>query len=173
MTKVHSTDKEHLEKLRNNVNKFTFKFIDSLTAQSSVLEIGPQEVGGIKSRTLANVKTLDLTKDNNPDIIGDLCNYNLHIENDSFDKILCTEVLEHTVNPFNAVKELHRILKKGGELWVSTPLNFRIHGPSPDCWRFTREGLYVLFEEWDISTIEELPSDRFLFPIQYLTIAVK
>jgi SAM-dependent methyltransferase len=173
MHPVSKTDINHLSLLRENVIIFTEKFISSLIPTDIVLEIGPQTIGGISSKTNNTIHTLDINENNGPDIVGDICTYNKHIPDNFYDKILCTEVLEHTKNPFSAVDELYRILKPKGQLWVSTPLNFRIHGPSPDCWRFTKEGLFTLFSGWSNTIIEELPSDRFLFPIQYLTIISK
>ncbi len=82
------------------------------------------------------------------------------------------EVLEHTLNPFDAIKELRRITKHGGYLLVSAPLNFRIHGPSPDCWRFTEHGWRVLLRDFDIVEIDIMETpDRELFPIKYNILA--
>ena len=38
-----------------------------------------------------------------------------------FDKIMCSEVLEHILDDEKAVRELHRVLKDDGELAVSVP----------------------------------------------------
>ncbi len=38
-----------------------------------------------------------------------------------FDKIVCSEVLEHVLDDEQAVRELHRVLKDDGELAVSVP----------------------------------------------------
>ena len=46
------------------------------------------------------------------------------LESDSFDLILCTEVLEHIPDPVAAMKELFRILKPGGRLILSTPQKY-------------------------------------------------
>jgi hypothetical protein len=81
-------------------------------------------------------------------------------------------VLEHTLDPFNAIKELRRIIKHEGYLLLSAPLNWRIHGPIPDCWRFTEHGWKVLLRDFDILDISILESpDRELFPIQYCLLA--
>lgn len=83
--------------------------------------------------------------------------------------------MEHTNNPFHAVNELRRILKPNkGLVCVSTPFNFRIHGPLPDNWRFTIHGLKVLFSNFEDVKINVLnDDDRFLMPIHYTLIAKK
>ena len=106
--------------------------------------------------------------------IGDICKYNPVIADDSYDFIVCTEVLEHTLQPFNAVTEIRRLLKPGGLVFISVPFNFRIHGPLPDCWRFTEHGLKVLFSEFHILELESIEApQRPLMPIQYTMVAQK
>lgn len=41
--------------------------------------------------------------------------------NSSFDIVACSEVLEHIENPWHAIRELNRVLKKNGILLVTTP----------------------------------------------------
>ena len=45
------------------------------------------------------------------DIISDIIN--IPVKNNSYDYVLCTEVLEHISNPLNALKEISRINKNG------------------------------------------------------------
>lgn len=45
----------------------------------------------------------------------------------SFDVILCTEVLEHVPEPILAIKEIARILKPGGRLFMTAPLGSWLH----------------------------------------------
>lgn len=48
-------------------------------------------------------------------------------EDESFDIVLCCEILEHLVlNPFNLFKETKRILKPGGKLIITTPNAVRL-----------------------------------------------
>lgn len=44
-----------------------------------------------------------------------------------FDVILCTEVLEHVPEPIEALREMSRLLRPGGRLFVSAPLGSGLH----------------------------------------------
>jgi SAM-dependent methyltransferase len=67
------------------------------------------------------------------------------ISDNSFDVIVCTQVLEHVPNPFLAVSELHRMLKPGGILLLTVPAAFPYHADPQDYWRFSRDSLKLLF----------------------------
>jgi predicted SAM-dependent methyltransferase len=45
----------------------------------------------------------------------------------SFDAIICTEVFEHVPEPIAAYKELARIVKPGGKIWITAPLGSGLH----------------------------------------------
>lgn len=49
------------------------------------------------------------------------------VEGDTFDAVLCTEMLEHVPDPQAVVRELSRILKPGGRLLLTAPLGCGIH----------------------------------------------
>lgn len=53
------------------------------------------------------------------DIVSDIAN--IPVEDNSFDAVLCTEVLEHVPNPNAALRELIRVTKRGGKLILTTP----------------------------------------------------
>ena len=50
---------------------------------------------------------------------GDI--HNLKIKSNSYDLVFCRHVIEHTHNPFKALKELYRVLKPEGFLFISFP----------------------------------------------------
>jgi 2-polyprenyl-3-methyl-5-hydroxy-6-metoxy-1,4-benzoquinol methylase len=54
---------------------------------------------------------------------GDAQNLNV---NETFDKIMCSEVLEHVPKPRTVMKNIHKILKDNGTLVVSIPDETRI-----------------------------------------------
>jgi 2-polyprenyl-3-methyl-5-hydroxy-6-metoxy-1,4-benzoquinol methylase len=52
-------------------------------------------------------------------VVGDVLS--LPFDPASFDIVVCTEVIEHTVEPSRAVRELSRVLRPGGELVLTVP----------------------------------------------------
>ncbi len=46
---------------------------------------------------------------------------------ESFDVVLCTEVIEHISNPIEAIKEFGRLLKPGGQLLLTAPFCSMTH----------------------------------------------
>lgn len=177
MDEVSKMDVEHLKAIRENVNKFVEKYSKKYDVDGKVvLDIAPQDHDGAKPYFFkAKVETLDINKESGATYIADLCEDNsATIENDKFDIVVCTEVLEHTLRPFDAVNEIHRMLKQGGLVLASSPFNFRIHGPLPDCWRFTEHGWRMLFKDFEIIELSWLETkDRYLMPIHYTLIARK
>ncbi len=59
------------------------------------------------------------------DIISDITE--IPIKSGSFQQILCSEVLEHLPRPREAIRELSRILKVGGEMLITAPFACSYH----------------------------------------------
>lgn len=174
---VSEMDKELLGRLRDNVSQFVKRMAETHDRDNMlILDIAPQDhEGAAPYFKRSKVETLDISEDSGATYIADLCVNNEGIvPANRFDYVVCTEVLEHTLQPFDAVAELKRILKPGGLAFVSTPFNFRIHGPLPDCWRFTEHGLRALFKDFEIVELKPLEKeDRLLMPVHYTTVVQK
>jgi SAM-dependent methyltransferase len=77
-----------------------------------------------------------------PHIVADAAH--LPFGNETFDSILCTQVLEHVRDPLAVVREIHRALRPDGVALVTVPLNSGIHLAPHDYFRFTEFGLRQL-----------------------------
>lgn len=157
-------DAKILKQIRANVSEFLNKIIGE-----KILEVGPR--GEFQHAT----HTLDIDPCANPTFVADIT-HDLSFIGQTYDAIVCCEILEHVTNPFKAVKNLTKILQPGGKLYISVPYQFRIHGPLPDCWRISEFGLRALADEsnLDIKFLECLMDpDRPYFPLHYTCILQK
>ena len=174
MSTVSKLDEELLIMGREHITEFVQGTAQRLAAGSGkLLEIGPQERSEVR-QNFSNycVETFDIVDTYQPTHVGDITRRNESIADDTYDCVACLDVIEHTLDPFGAVREMRRILKNSGLLLISAPLNFRIHGPIPDCWRFTEHGFKVLLRDFEILELDILESPgRDLFPVHYNVLA--
>ena len=87
-----------------------------------------------------------------PDQVADA--HALPFPDNSYEIVICREVLEHVKDPAQVLSELHRVLTPGGTLLLSTRFLFPIHEAPDDRWRFTRyvlEELTTAFSEVEIT----------------------
>lgn len=161
--RTFKVDQKILKQIRTNVSEF----LKCVTGEKT-LEIGP--CGEFNA-----THTLDVNTNTNPTFVADITN-DVSFIGHTYDTIVCCEVLEHVSNPFKAVKNLSKILKPGGKLYISVPYQFRIHGPLPDCWRISEFGLVALASDsnLEVKFLECLMDpDRPYFPLHYTCILQK
>ena len=79
-----------------------------------------------------------------------VCNMDkpLELQDEQFDAVLCTQVLEHVAEPAEVVAGFERVLKKGGKAFVSLPFAWEEHNYPADYWRFARGGIRHLFRNF-------------------------
>jgi len=88
---------------------------------------------------------IDINKGKNVDI--PVTNpYLWPFEDNTFDLIISGQTLEHVGNPFLWIKELYRVLKEGGEVFIIAPSKGKQHCP-PDYWRILPDGMKALLQE--------------------------
>tara|TARA_Y100000385_G_scaffold289102_1_gene357555 strand:- start:1247 stop:1747 length:501 start_codon:yes stop_codon:yes gene_type:complete len=104
-----------------------------------------------------NVKTFDADPKWGPDIVGDISYTDF--EDESWDVIVCVQVLEHVPNIWDVPREMSRILRPGGYAIVDSPWMYPYHAEPPsfgDFWRLSKDGIRKLFEkQFEIVSIYE------------------
>jgi 2-polyprenyl-3-methyl-5-hydroxy-6-metoxy-1,4-benzoquinol methylase len=79
------------------------------------------------------------------------------IPNNSIDVVVCFDVIEHTTNPKDLLTKIHKVLKKNGTVYLTTPnavsLSARLLGES--WWVFGPDGHYILFTPQSIRNVLE------------------
>lgn len=86
-----------------------------------------------------------VTERSTPDVVASAMD--LPFPDETFDTVVCTEVLEHVPDPLRALKEMRRVLKQGGALVLTTPMYWPRHEVPHDYFRYPYDGLIRLIEE--------------------------
>lgn len=73
-----------------------------------------------------------------PDVFADAAE--LPFPDNSFDAVLCLEVIEHVPTPARVMAEIARVLKPGGRAWLSMPFLYPVHDAPHDFQRYTGHG---------------------------------
>ena len=82
------------------------------------------------------------------DFILDITN-ELPFEENTFDAVICTAVLEHVAEPIKVVSEIYRILRPEGIVWADIPFLQPLHRVPTDYQRYTIDGIEYLFKNFE------------------------
>ncbi len=144
---------------RRNLKKFLKEQIKS--EKSIILNIGSGN-----SNISKKVLNIDIFPYANVDIVCDILE--LPFKDDSVDAIVNIAVLEHVPNPELVVKEIHRVLKKGGKVFSLIPFMQGFHASPHDYSRRTINGMKVLYKDFEIIDLRNAdgPTSGFLWVFQ-------
>lgn len=75
--------------------------------------------------------------------------HDIPFESYSLDGVIVQAVLEHVVDPYRCVHEIHRVLKDRGLVYAETPFMQQVHSNNYDFTRFTHLGHRRLFRNFE------------------------
>ena len=123
------------------------KILDNIPENGEGLNIGSG-----KTKIDVRVKNMEISSGVGIDYIGSV--EDIPTSGEKFDVIISQEVLEHVKNPWKAMSEIHRVLKKGGKAYIQLPFIIGFHPCPNDYWRFSKEGIEELVLSSDMKIIE-------------------
>lgn len=130
--------------------------------------------------SLHDIKYLDLSCD---------LNTILPLQSNSFDTVICSDVIEHLVQPLILFSEINRVLKPGGYLLLNYPFLYGIHEAPHDHQRYTEFFIRKIANDFSMdvihcfaygnlldmfehSSIRILKQIRFTKPMQILVLGI-
>jgi SAM-dependent methyltransferase len=131
-----------------------------------VIEVGSYDVNGTARTVLeplepAHYVGVDIIPGPNVDSVCSAFELETRFGRDSFDVVVCTEVLEHIDQWRRAIRNINAILKPGGLLIFSSPSQgFPYHSFPHDYWRFEQEDLPAIFANYTIDRIVSFDKPR-------------
>lgn len=87
--------------------------------------------------------------------------HKIDLPDNSVGTVFLMDTLEHVEYPHQALVEVHRILKPGGIVIMSSVLDFFIHATPNDFWRFTPDGFRSLLKHFKHSHVGYYGRDIF------------
>ncbi|HTZ09380.1 MAG TPA: methyltransferase domain-containing protein [Acidimicrobiales bacterium] len=94
----------------------------------------------------------------NPDVVP-FDGEHIPFGDEHFDAVICTEVLEHVPHFQTLVDEIHRVMRHGGEAFVTVPWSARFHYIPYDFFRYTPSSLETIFGKFRDVDIEPRGTD--------------
>jgi len=127
------------------------QMLASLAADQIVLDIG----AGNRRLADPRVVRMDVVWTPHVDVIGDA--HALPFRDGCLDFVLASAVWEHLRNPFEAAREVERVLKPGGQVGVDCNFVFPFHGYPAVYFNASREGMRQLFARFREVAVEVAP----------------
>lgn len=150
---------------------FARDLVEALELPEPLVEIGARAADG--QEDIADVRAVldardhigcDIQPGPNVDRIEDV--HRLSFADESIGTVVAFETLEHVADPIRAMQEIHRVLRPGGVVAISSLMFMPIHAHPWDYWRFTPEAFELLLKEFESRLVvgvgwELMPSNVF------------
>ena len=152
--------------MRPIVLEFARDVAENFTIAEPLVEMGARAADG--QEDVADVRGIFGAKDHigcdiqdglGVDRIEDI--HAMSFADGSIGTVIALETLEHVADPIRAMQEIHRVLRPGGVVAISSLMFFPIHNHPWDYWRFTPEGFDLILQPFE---------SRLVVPVGYETL---
>ena len=148
------------------------QLVKSVRERPVVLVVGGGRVGDdnreLYEDPAVRVISFDIYASNTVQFIADA--HQIPLRDASVDGVLIQAVLEHVLEPWRVVAEIHRVLGTGGLVYAETPFLQQVHEGPYDFTRFTESGHRFLFKRFEAirSGVLEGPGTQLLWTINHV-----
>lgn len=123
--------------------------------KGSVLDVGggTSKYRAIVLSSATRYVCIDVVPGIHVDVVGDVLR--MPFANDSFDTVICNQVLEHVSDPERLMGEISRVLRAGGCAIITAPFMQPVHADPGDYFRYTPEGIVALAGRCGLVEVEK------------------
>ncbi|HKW14415.1 MAG TPA: class I SAM-dependent methyltransferase [Candidatus Krumholzibacteria bacterium] len=131
-------------------------------ARGHLLDLGCGEAPlyGVYRALVTNITCVDwagsLHATRHADVLADL-NETCPLPDETFDTILCTDVIEHLKHPERLFMDAARMLRSGGHLILGTPYLYPLHELPHDYFRSSASALEMMARDARLTVVELRP----------------
>jgi SAM-dependent methyltransferase len=138
-----------------DLNQFNLVKRNADLVRGPILEVGSKDYGSTPDfRSLfpgVQYVGVDMEAGKGVDVVldltGDFERIDAQLGGLRFSTVICFSVLEHCRNPFKMSENITRLLRNDGSAFISVPFSWQVHAYPSDYWRFTADGVRVLFPD--------------------------
>lgn len=144
----------HIRRLVRPRNRVAAEQLDRLRAllpaDPLVVVVGGGSVGNgtdmLYDDERLRVLAFDIFPSEHVQLVADA--HRIPLESGSVDAVVIQAVLEHVLDPWRVVEEIHRLLRPGGLVYAETPFMQQVHAGPYDFTRFSDSGQRWLFRRF-------------------------
>lgn len=152
--------------MRDSVKEFVKIAASTIPMPESIYEFGSYLVEG--QEEIANLRPIFPGKEyvgcdmrEGPGVDKVLNLHDIDLPSESVGTVLCLDTLEHVEYPHKALEEIHRILRPGGVVIMSSVMLCPIHDHPSDYWRFTPSAFESLLRDFPSIHVDFAGDDLF------------
>ncbi len=120
-----------------------------------VLEVGSYDENGTVRSLFAGCDFVGVDMRDGPGVDQVATSHDLPFDDESFDIVVSTEMLEHDPFPWVSMAEMGRVLRPGGLLLLTARGNgFKLHAYPDDYWRFMPSSFPLLLKLAGCETLD-------------------
>lgn len=132
--------------------------LKNISVDGKILDLGAGNIRSsyfdfLKVDKNSEVTSVDALPDRKPDVVANLEN-GIPLLEQSFDEVLCFNLLEHIFSFQKLAGESFRVLKPSGRLIGYVPFLVQFHPDPKDYFRYTEQGLDKIFKEVGFSEVK-------------------